>query len=247
MPALGTLIDVVRLQRGRRSDSLNNSSSSTSPNAGNMNAISLERKSKGRHNSRKASNASLSTTTVAVTISDGPSQAPFNGRTSRKKHCTEDDYGKTNGQVISDLDSTSLLLASRSSGSMPNSEMDLYAHSKHRGVGSIDGWVQQLSPDQRYDRVQHPGWGTLQHVVDRKEPHMVGGTLGRHPMPPPTRFQHQNLASFRRQEANPELPPPPPLEPEYESASGYPMYHTCERREKKRVTIVEDNNTESSV
>ena len=66
---------------------------------------------------------------------------------------------------------------------------------------------------------------------------IVGGTLGRggaRPMGPPG----AGLQAF---------PVPPP--PNSTFRAGYPLYHTCERpnTSKKRVTIVEDNNTESSV
>ena len=67
---------------------------------------------------------------------------------------------------------------------------------------------------------------------------VMGGTLGRHPpmMNPPAsrvpnvQYPQTSTSTFR-------------------ATAGYPLYHTCERppSSKKRVTIVEDNNTESSV
>ena len=67
---------------------------------------------------------------------------------------------------------------------------------------------------------------------------VMGGTLGRHPQmmkPPASRV--------------PNVQYPPTSTSTLRATAGYPLYHTCERppSSKKRVTIVEDNNTESSV
>ena len=67
---------------------------------------------------------------------------------------------------------------------------------------------------------------------------VMGGTLGRHVgraiVPPNLQYP---------------APPPPAHSTFRAGGGGYPLYHTCERpsTSKKRVTIVEDNNTESSV
>lgn len=64
---------------------------------------------------------------------------------------------------------------------------------------------------------------------------IVGGTLGRAPSRNPHFVASSNPAAGGNMS----------------SFHGYPLYHTCERpsasASKKRVTIVEDNNTESSV
>ena len=66
--------------------------------------------------------------------------------------------------------------------------------------------------------------GQQQHHIPR------GGTLGRHPS------GRQGFVDCHGGVLKPGGVP----------VSPYPLYHTCERQ-KKRVTIVEDNNTESSV
>ena len=60
-----------------------------------------------------------------------------------------------------------------------------------------------------------------------------GGTLGRHP--------HQNGPGGVAMKQGGVA-----MKQGGVAVSPYPLYHTCERQ-KKRVTIVEDNNTESSV
>ncbi len=63
---------------------------------------------------------------------------------------------------------------------------------------------------------------------------MMGGTLDRHP-------QGSRSDVFQRQQSN------MAAATSSSSSTPYSVYHTCERQQKKKVTIMEDNNTESSV
>ena len=69
--------------------------------------------------------------------------------------------------------------------------------------------------------------------------HMLGGTLGR----------HTSIMVGGQPSGGPSVPNVQyPTGSTFRGGSSYPLYHTCERpTNKKRVTIVEDNNTESSV
>ena len=69
--------------------------------------------------------------------------------------------------------------------------------------------------------------------------HMLGGTLGR----------HTSIMVGGQPSGAPSVPNVQyPTGSTFRGGNRYPLYHTCERpTNKKRVTIVEDNNTESSV
>ena len=78
---------------------------------------------------------------------------------------------------------------------------------------------------------------------------VMGGTLGRH-----SPMVHHGHGAGGLQGPPPSGPSNIPNIQQYPSTfrggttNSYPLYHTCERpTNKKRVTIVEDNNTESSV
>ena len=71
---------------------------------------------------------------------------------------------------------------------------------------------------------------------------VMGGTLDRHAAPHGGHHGPPSVPNVQQQQ----------YPSTFRGGSSYPMYHTCERplhpaTSKKRVTIVEDNNTESSV
>ena len=100
-------------------------------------------------------------------------------------------------------------------------------------------WTQHLPPPPQQ---QQPPRGQFANVM--------GGTLGRHaPM-----VHGGHGAAGGGLQGGPSGPSNMPNIQQYPSTfrggntNSYPLYHTCERpTNKKRVTIVEDNNTESSV
>ena len=97
------------------------------------------------------------------------------------------------------------------------------------------GGSNQLLIESAGGQLMHHEWPLPQRTQFAS---VMGGTLGRHPavMNPAAASRVPNLQY-------------PNSTSTFRATAGYPLYHTCERPppSKKRVTIVEDNNTESSV
>lgn len=114
------------------------------------------------------------------------------------------------------------------------------AHLMDMTRGVVSGSQQHLMLDPRGSGQQLADWP----VVHRGQfASVMGGTLGRqHPV-----GVGQHAAAGQRV-PNVHLPPDIRGGRSGGGHGQYPLYHTCERPSgKKRVTIVEDNNTESSV
>lgn len=222
---------------------------------------------------RKSSNANGS----ASTSSSAADMARYNekhntntkvgrGNNQTTAHADDDTYGE-NGSVgstpvMSDLDSSSLLLATRRTSAKGTVIQSSKGASVSRSGGTTFGpheWHGHIPPllpppealmDQQQQQQQRvppiDEWTPLQqqhHLISAAPPHhrgqfasVMGGTLGRH---------HPGGGGSRQANLHMQYST---LGMPSTNKAPYPLYHTCDRaQQKKRVTIVEDNNTESSV
>lgn len=160
--------------------------------------------------------------------------------------------------TMADLDSSSLLLASRRTSAKGTL---VQVPSSHGGGGA--DWPprhsqHQLRISSQDALLDSSGNGSSQLVIETGG--AIGGQFMHHDWPLPSqggRAQFASIVGGTLGRAGPRggVPNVYPIQgaPVVANSSfrgaSYPLYHTCERPNsgKKRVTIVEDNNTESSV
>jgi len=158
----------------------------------------------------------------------------------------EDSLRETGMTSMADLDSSSLLLASRrtsAKGTIVQPTVEWPSQQQQIRISSQEalldpsGGSNQLLIESAGGQLMHHDWPLPQRTQFAS---VMGGTLGRHPA------AMMNPAAASRV---PNLQYPVSSTSTFRATAGYPLYHTCERppSSKKRVTIVEDNNTESSV